>query len=51
MDRLREYQIEMDMGMVQCDSPALEFGLEMTGILGGAGLQMDQAGGGSRGGK
>ena len=45
------YRIVMDRVKVQCDSPALEFGLEKTGILGGAGLQLDRAGGGSKGGK
>jgi hypothetical protein len=50
MDQLRVYRIEMDMVKVQCDSPALEFGLERIEILGGAGMQLDQAGGGSRGG-
>jgi hypothetical protein len=39
------------MGRVQCDSPALEFGLERTGILGGAEMRWGRAEEGSRGGK
>jgi hypothetical protein len=50
MDRLRVYRIEMDTGRVRYDSLVLEFGLEKNGILGGAGMQLDRAGGGSKGG-